>query len=168
VWLAPTHTSPGETDGNCQVRSARKHHLAFVLGTRRTGEIVPVSMTARRHRMSIRQAAVIWILVFLIGLTGGEVLRQETLDSPTLSSTRRSAVPTVTQPAPVLTPVAAGGRSATARAAQTAPLVRCDPGSCSDSHHEEESRGDAGDSNRGHGKPTKDRGHGRGGGSDEG
>jgi hypothetical protein len=49
-----------------------------------------VSTTAPRHRMPVTQAAAIWTLVFLIGLTGGELLRQQALDDPTLARDEQS------------------------------------------------------------------------------
>jgi hypothetical protein len=49
--------------------------------------------------MPVRQAAAIWTVVFLIGLTGGELLRQQTLDDPALAVTRSRTEPTAAIPA---------------------------------------------------------------------
>jgi len=48
---------------------------------------VSTALTARRHLVPIGQAAVVWILVFLIGLTGGAVLHQWAISDPTPAKT---------------------------------------------------------------------------------
>jgi hypothetical protein len=133
-------------------------HASFGLGMRTTGEIWPVSATAPRHRMPVRQAAAIWTVVFLIGLTGGELLRQQTLDDPALAVTRSRTEPTAAIPA------AASGaavQSATYKATttttppRTTTMVECDGSSCPDHRGKQETR-----TEDGHGKDRKERGHG--------
>jgi len=122
-------------------------------------------MTAPRHRMPVRQAAAIWTLVFLIGLTGGELLRQQALGDPTLAATSGPTEPTTaaTQ-APSASPVAP---SVTSTITTTAPpptttTVECRASSCPDDRGEEESRTEDGKGAR-HGKDDKGRVDGKGG-----
>jgi hypothetical protein len=106
--------------------------------------------------MSIHQAAAIWTLVFLIGLTGGELRRQQTVDASTVAATRGPTEPTAATPAP-----AVNARSAISTAMsppQTTTTVDCDPGSCLDDAGKQESRTQDG---KGHGRGpgAKKRGH---------
>jgi hypothetical protein len=117
-----------------------------------------------RHRMSIHQAAAIWTLVFLIGLTGGELLRQQTLDAKAVAVTRGPTEPTAATSAPV---VSAAAQSATSTATATSPpqtttTADCGRDSCPDRPGEQESRTEDG-KGRGHGEGGKERGHGEGG-----
>jgi hypothetical protein len=52
-------------------------------------------MTAPPNRVPIGQAAVLWVLVFLIGLTGGAVLRQGAGSNPTYADTNGTGEPAV-------------------------------------------------------------------------
>jgi hypothetical protein len=115
--------------------------------------------------MPVRQAAAIWTLVFLIGLTGGELLRQQALGDPTLAATSGPTEPTTaaTQ-APSASPVAP---SVTSTITTTAPpptttTVECRASSCPDDRGEEESRTEDGKGAR-HGKDDKGRVDGKGG-----
>jgi hypothetical protein len=127
---------------------------------RTTGEIGPVSTTAPRHRMPVRQAAAIWTLVFLIGLTGGELLRQQTLDDPTLASATGPNEPTAAISAPAsgaAVPSATYTATTSTTPPQTTTMVECDGSSCPDHPGKQESRSEDGQG-RGHGK---ERGHGK-------
>ena len=124
-----------------------------------------MSTTAPRHRMPVRQAAAIWTVVFLIGLTGGELLRQQTLDDPTLASTTGPTEPTAAISAPAsgaAVPSATYTATTTTTPPQTTTVVECDGSSCPDHPGKQESRTDDGESGRGHGKGGKGRGHGKG------
>jgi hypothetical protein len=113
--------------------------------------------------MSINQAAAIWTLVFLIGLTGGELLRQQTLDAKAVAVTRGPAEPTATMSAQA---DQAAAPSATAMATtatsppQAATTVDCDRGSCPDHLREQESRTEDG-GGRGPGTGAKQPGDGK-------
>jgi hypothetical protein len=52
-------------------------------------------MRVPRHRMRVGDAAILWTLVFLIGLAGGELLRQQAIGDPTLMETRDPNEPTI-------------------------------------------------------------------------
>jgi hypothetical protein len=43
-------------------------------------------MRAPSHRMRVGDAAILWTLVFLIGLAGGELLRQQAIGDPTMET----------------------------------------------------------------------------------
>ena len=124
-----------------------------------------MSTTAPRHRMSVPQAAAIWILVFLIGLTGGELLRQQAVGDPTLAATSGPTEPTTaaTQ-APSTSPVAPSVASTTTTTAPppTTTSVECRANSCPDDRGKEESPTEDGKGGR-HGKDDKGRVHGKGG-----
>lgn len=138
-------------------------HAPFVLGMRTTGEMGPVSVTVPRHRMPVRQAAAIWTLVFLIGLTGGELLRQQTLDDPALASTTGPTEPTAATPAPAANAVAPRATSTTTTTTTPPPTtttIGCDTSPCPDHLGIQESRTEDGNE-RGHGKGGKERGHGK-------
>jgi hypothetical protein len=96
-----------------------------------------------RHRMSINQAAAIWTLVFLIGLTGGELMRQQTLDAKAVAVTRGPTEPTAAMSAQA-DQAAASSATSTATTATPPPpaatTVDCDRGSCPDQSGEQESR----------------------------
>jgi hypothetical protein len=113
-----------------------------------------VRITAPPHRIPVHQAAAVWTLVFLIGLTGGELLRQQTLDDPTLAATRGPTEPTTATQARA--PTAVAPSSTTTSPPQTTTTIECDPSSCPDH------RGKDGESARAHGKGAKGRGHGKG------
>lgn len=69
--------------------------FAGQLGTMRT------VMTPRPHRVPIGEAAAVWVLVFLIGLTGGAVLRQRAAADRTSTAMNSPSEATV---GPVVTP----------------------------------------------------------------
>jgi hypothetical protein len=115
-----------------------------------------------RHRMSIHQAAAIWVLVFLIGLTGGELLRQQTLDDPALAATSGPTDLTTATPAPAANAAARSATSTTTSPPQTTTTFDCDPSSCPGHRGNEESRSEDGESGQAHGKGGKGRGHGKG------
>src|ERR671911_1451311 len=52
-------------------------------------------MRAPSHRMRVGDAAILWTLVFLIGLAGGELLRQQAIGDPTLMETRGPTEPAI-------------------------------------------------------------------------
>jgi hypothetical protein len=52
-------------------------------------------MRAPRYRVPLEQAAIVWVLVFLIGLTAGAVLRQQGVGNPTPTETNRPTEPAV-------------------------------------------------------------------------
>jgi hypothetical protein len=132
--------------------------------------------------MPVRQAAAIWTVVFLIGLTGGELLRQQTLDHPALASTSGSteptaaisapasgaAVPTATYTATTAMPIATYTATTTTTPPQPTTMVECDGSSCPDHPSKQESRTEDGESGRGHGKGGKGRGQGKDGKSGKG
>jgi hypothetical protein len=93
--------------------------------------------------MSINQAAAIWTLVFLIGLTGGELMRQQTLDAKAVAVTRGPTEPTAAMSAQA-DQAAASSATSTATTATPPPpaatTVDCDRGSCPDQLGEQESR----------------------------
>jgi Tfp pilus assembly protein FimV len=125
------------------------------------------AMGASRHRVSIHQAAAIWTLVFLIGLTGGELLRQKALDAPTLAAARGPAEPTAATPAPAANaaaPTATSTATTTTSPPQTTTTVHCDPSACLDYPPKHELRTEDG-KGHGHGARDTERGHGRDGGS---
>jgi hypothetical protein len=115
--------------------------------------------------MPVRQAAAIWIVVFLIGLTAGELLRQQTLDDPTLASTTGPTEPTAAISAPASEAAVPSGTD-TATTTTTPPqrttMVECDGRSCPEYPGKQESRTGDGESGRAHGKGSKGRGHGKG------
>jgi hypothetical protein len=124
------------------------------------------AIRASRHRISIHQAAAIWTLVFLIGLTSGELLRQQTLDAATLTATRGPTEPTASTAAPAANaaaPTAASTATTTTSPPQTTTTVECDPSACLDHQRKHVSRTEdgkghgrgAGDNERGHGKDGK-------------
>ena len=120
-------------------------------------------MRASCHRVSIHQAAAIWTLVFLIGLTGGELLRQQTLDPPTLAATRGPTEPTAATPAPAANaaaPTATSTATTTTSPPQTTTTVDCDPSACPDHPGKHESRTEDG-KGHGHGARDTERGHGK-------
>lgn len=96
-----------------------------------------------RHRMSINQAAAIWTLVFLIGLTGGELMRQQTLDAKAVAVTRGPTEPTAAMSAQADQAAASSAISTATTATPPPPAattVDCDRGSCPDQLGEQESR----------------------------
>ena len=116
-----------------------------------------------RHRISINQAAAIWTLVFLIGLTGGELLHQQTLDAKAVAVTRDGAEPAAATSAqadqaaaPSATPTATTATSPP----QAARTIDCDRGSCRDQPGEQESRTEDG-KGRGPGTGAKEPGDGK-------
>jgi hypothetical protein len=120
--------------------------------------------------MSIHQAAAICVLVFLIGLTGGELLRQQTLGDPALAATSGPTDPTTAisarastavAPSATSTAVAPSATSTTTSPPQTTTMVECDGSSCPGHRGNKESRTEDGESGRGHGKDRKERGHGK-------
>jgi hypothetical protein len=120
--------------------------------------------------MPVRQAAAIWTVVFLIGLTGGELLRQQTLDHPALASTTGSTEPTAATPAPAseaAVPTATYTVTTTTAPPQTTTMVECDGSSCPDHPGKQESRTEDGQG-RGHDKDRKERGPGKDGKSGKG
>jgi hypothetical protein len=124
--------------------------------------------TSARHRMSIHQAAAIWVLVFLIGLTGGELLRQQTLHAKAVAATSGPTQPTAARSAPAVNPAVASPTSTTTSPPQTTTTVDCDPSSCLDHAAKQESRTEDGQG-RGPGQGEKERGrHGKGGKSGKG
>jgi hypothetical protein len=121
------------------------------------------AMRASRHRISIHQAAAIWTLVFLIGLTGGELLRQQTLDAPALAATRGPTEPTAATPAPAANaaaPTATSTATTTTSPPQTTTTVECDPSACLDHPRKHVSRTEDG-KGHGHGAGDNERGHGK-------
>jgi hypothetical protein len=127
---------------------------------------VSSAVRTSRHRMSIRQAAAIWVLVFLIGLTGGELLRQHTVDAKAVAVTSGSIEPTAATSARAVNPAVLSATSTTTTTSppQTITAVDCDPSSCLDQAAKQDSRTEDGQgrgrSNEGkepgrHGKGTK-------------
>jgi hypothetical protein len=115
--------------------------------------------------MSIHQAAAVWVLVFLIGLTGGELLRQQTLDAKAVAVTRGPTEPTAATSAPAVNPAVLSATSTTTTTSprQTTTTVDCDPSSCLDHAAKQESRTENG-TGRGHGTGGTEQGrHGKGG-----
>jgi hypothetical protein len=166
VWGAGprrvSHAALGDGNVLTELRLLLDQHASFGLGMRTTGEIGPVSTTAPRHRMPVRQAAAIWTVVFLIGLTGGELLRQQTLDDPTLASTTGPTEPTAATRAPAANAVAPSATSTsttTPTPPATTTTIGCDPSPCPDRPRIHESRTEDG-KERGHGKGGKERGQG--------
>jgi hypothetical protein len=100
--------------------------------------------------------------VFLIGLTGGELLRQQTLDDATLAATGGPTEPTTATPARAPTAVGPSATSTTTSPPQTTTTIECDPSSCPGHRAKEESRSGDGESGRAHGKSGKGWGHGKG------
>jgi hypothetical protein len=122
------------------------------------------AVTSSRHRTSIHQAAAIWVLVFLIGLTGGELLRQQTLDAKAVAVTSPTE-PTAATSASAVNPAVLSATSTTTTTSppQTTTTVDCDPGSCQDHAAKQESRTENG-KGRGHDTGGKEQGrHGKGG-----
>ena len=120
-------------------------------------------MRASRHRISIHQAAAIWTLVFLIGLTGGELLRQKTLDAPALAATRGPTEPTAATPAPAANgaaPTVTSTATTTTSPPQTTTTVHCDSSACLDHPGKHELRTEDG-KGHGHGAGDNERGHGK-------
>ena len=118
-----------------------------------------------RHRMSIRQAAAIWVLVFLIGLTGGELLRQQTFDAKAVAVTRGPTEPTAATSAPAVNQAVLSATSTTTTTSppQTTMTVDCEPSSCLDHAAKQELPTENG-KGRSHGKEWKEQGgHGKGG-----
>jgi hypothetical protein len=98
--------------------------------------------------------------VFLIGLTGGELLRQHTLDATAVAATSGPTEPMAATSAPAVNPAVLSATSST--------TVDCDPSSCLDQAAKQESQTEDG-KGRGHGKEGKDRGRrGKGGTSGKG
>jgi hypothetical protein len=120
-----------------------------------------VRITAPPRRIPVGQAAAVWTLVFLIGLTGGELLRQ-TLDDPALAATSGATEPTTATPARAPTAVARSAPSTTTSPPLTTTTIECDLSSCLGQRGHEESRSEDGGSGRAHGKGGKGRGHGKG------
>jgi hypothetical protein len=129
-----------------------------------------VRITAPPRRIPVGQAAAVWTLVFLIGLSGGELLRQQTLSDPALAATSGPTEPTTATPAraptavapsATSTAVAPSATSTTTSPPQTTTMVECDGRSCPDHPGKQESRTEDGESGRGHGKDRKERGHGK-------
>jgi hypothetical protein len=128
-----------------------------------------VRITAPPHRIPVGQAAAVWTLVFLIGLTGGELLRQ-TLDDPALAATSGPTEPTTATPeraptavAPSTTSTTTSPRTTTSTTTtppKTTTMVQCDGSACPDHPGKQESRTEDGQG-RGHGKDRKERGHGK-------
>ena len=147
----------------CAEASAGSQHRAVRVGNANHGEIGPVGTTAPRHRMPVRQAAAIWTLVFLIGLTGGELLRQQTLDAPALAVARSRTEPTAAIPAPAFgaaVPSATSTTTTTTTPRTTTTTIGCDSSPCSDHLGQQESCTEDG-RRAGHGKDRKERGHGK-------
>lgn len=121
------------------------------------------AVSTSRHRISINQAAAIWTLVFLIGLTGGELLRQQTLDAKAVAVTRGPTEPTAAMSAQA-DQAAAPSATSTATTATSAPqpatTVDCDRRSCPDQSREQEPRTEDGE-RRGPGTGAKEPGHGK-------
>jgi hypothetical protein len=118
---------------------------------------------ASRHRISVHQAAAIWTLVFLIGLTGGELLRQQALDAPVLAATRGPTEPTAATPAAAAkaaAPTATSTATTTTSPPQTTTTVECDPSACLDHPRKYESRTEDG-KGRGNSTGRTERGHGK-------
>jgi hypothetical protein len=112
--------------------------------------------------MPIRQAAAIWTLVFLIGLTGGELLRQQTIDAKAVAATRGPAEPTPASSALAVNPAAlnATAMSTTTSSRQPTTTADCPHGSCPDHLGEQAFRTDDGHG-RSHGTGGKEPGHGK-------
>jgi hypothetical protein len=142
-----------------------RYLAAWCYGGQMAGRWMAVSRTVRtsRRRMPIHQAAAIWTLVFLIGLTGGELLRQQTLDAKPLAMTRG---PTEQTAATSTQAAQAAARSATLTATtatsppQPTTTVDCDRGSCPDQLGGQGSRIEDG-KGRGPGTGGKEPGHGK-------
>lgn len=120
-------------------------------------------MRASRHRISVHQAAAIWTLVFLIGLTGGELLRQQALNAPALAATRGHTEPTATTSALAANAAASTATSTattTTSPPQTTTTVECDPSACLDHARKHEPRTEDG-KGHGHGAADIERGHGK-------
>jgi hypothetical protein len=107
-----------------------------------------MNITAPPRRIPVRQAAAIWTVVFLIGLTAGELLRQQTLDDPILAATRGVTEPTTTTP-----------RASTAVAPTTTSTITSPAQTTTKIDDKEQSRGEDGKSESGHGKPARPRDH---------
>jgi hypothetical protein len=138
--------------------------LACVVRVREAnhGEVRAVRITAPPRRIPVGQAAAVWTLVFLIGLTGGELLRQQTLDAPALAATSGPTEPTTATPARAPAAVAPSATSTTTSPPPTTTTIECDLSSCRGHRGNEESRSEDGESGRAHGKGGKGRGHGKG------
>jgi hypothetical protein len=124
-----------------------------------------MNITAPPRRIPVRQAAAIWTVVFLIGLTGGELLRQQTLDDAALASTTAPTEPTAALSASASEAGVPSGvytATTTTTPPQTTTMVECDGRSCPDHSGRKESRTEDGESGRAHGKGGKGRGHGKG------
>jgi hypothetical protein len=119
-------------------------------------------MRTSRHHMPIHQAAAIWTLVFLIGLTGGELLRQQTLDAKAVAVTRGPTEPTAATSAPAVNAAALSAASTTTTTSppQPATTVDCARGSCPDHRGEQALRTYDGHG-RGHGTGGKEPGNGK-------
>jgi hypothetical protein len=137
-----------------------------------------VRITAPPRRIPVGQAAAVWTLVFLIGLTGGELLRQQTLGDPAMAATSGPTNSTTATPARAPTAVAPSATSTavapsttstttTTRPPQTTTMAECDGSSCPDYPGKQESRTEDGQG-RGHGKDRKERGPGKDGKSGKG
>jgi hypothetical protein len=116
-----------------------------------------------RHRMPIHHAAAIWTLVFLIGLTGGELLRHQTLDAKAVAVTRGPTEPTAAISAQADQGAAPSARSTATTATsppQPATTVDCVRGSCPDQLREQESGTEDG-KGRGPGTGAEEPGHGK-------
>jgi hypothetical protein len=122
------------------------------------------ALTSSRRRLSIHQAAAIWTLMFLIGLTGGELLRQHTLDAKAVAATSGPTEPTAATSAPVVNPAVPRPTSTTTTSPpQTTTTVDCDPSSCLNHAAKQDSLTEVG-KGRGHGTGGKEWGrHGKGG-----
>jgi hypothetical protein len=115
---------------------------------------------ASRRRMSIRQAAAIWILVFLIGLTGGELVRQQALKATNVAVARGLTEPTTATSTPAVNaaaPSATSTATTTTSPPQTTTAVDCDRDSCPDDPGRQGPRRDGG-KGRGHGDGLRERG----------
>jgi hypothetical protein len=124
-----------------------------------------MNITAPPRRTPAHQAAAIWTVVFLIGLTGGELLRQQTLDDSALASTTGPTEPTAAHSASAFeAAVPSGIYTATTATTppQTTTMVECDGRSCPDQSGRQESRTEDGESGRAHGKGGKGRAYGKG------
>jgi hypothetical protein len=124
-----------------------------------------MNITAPPRRMPVRQAAAIWTVVFLIGLTGGELLRQQTLDGPALASTTGPTEPTAALSASASEAAVPSGTytaTTTTTPPQTTTMVECDGRSCPDHPGKQESGTEDGESGRAHGKGGKGLAHGKG------
>jgi hypothetical protein len=114
--------------------------------------------------MPIGQAAAIWILTFLIGLTGGELLRQEALDAESVAATRgptEPSAPTSALAVNATVRIATSMATTTTSPPQTTTTVDCvrdEP--CPDHPGQEASQNKHG-KGQGHGEGGKKRGHGK-------